>query len=305
MNRRTFIGVATAAMTAAVQKTAAKKLVLSSTTGTGLHIRFLGTGAADWQGVDGRGEHRRFSSILVDNSFLIDYTAQAKDMLPSGVAPTVILYTHSHGDHFNPTDALRLGIKTVYCHSSWYDTCVSRFQSVASTLGVSMPQVLKTTFGVPIEQSNVTVTPLPANHATGNIQEQTQFFLLEKGDVRLIYATDTSGIPVRAARWAGIDPENAGTPITALIMESTMGMNYEVNFRLFTHSSVALVKRTYDVLNSRKLYLPPSGQPVYLTHLARTLHGTQAQLDTQLPSPLKAAYDGLEVDFKPNPAIRD
>lgn len=84
-----------------------------------------------------------------------------------------------------------------------------------------------------------------------------------------------------------------------------MGMNYEVNFRLFTHSSVALVKRTYDVLNSRKLYLPPSGQPVYLTHLARTLHGTQAQLDTQLPSPLKAAYDGLEVDFKPNPAIRD
>ena len=45
-------------------------------------------------------------------------------------------------------------------------------------------------------------------------------------------------------------------------------------------------------------YTAPDGQPVYLTHLARTLHGTQAELDATLPSPLQAAYDGLEVVFK-------
>jgi hypothetical protein len=31
--------------------------------------------------------------------------------------------------------------------------------------------------------------------------------------------------------------------------------------------------------------------------MARTLHGTQAELDAILPYPLKAAYDGLEVIF--------
>ena len=44
-------------------------------------------------------------------------------------------------------------------------------------------------------------------------------------------------------------------------------------------------------------YTPKEGQPVYLTHMARTLHGTQAELDKTLPKPLKAAYDGLEVIF--------
>jgi hypothetical protein len=34
--------------------------------------------------------------------------------------------------------------------------------------------------------------------------------------------------------------------------------------------------------------------------MARTLHGTQAELDASLPHPLKAAYDGLEVIFKAN-----
>ena len=31
--------------------------------------------------------------------------------------------------------------------------------------------------------------------------------------------------------------------------------------------------------------------------MARTLHGTQAELDKTLPKPLKAAYDGLEIEL--------
>lgn len=81
-------------------------------------------------------------------------------------------------------------------------------------------------------------------------------------------------------------------------MEATMGMDYEVDFRLFTHSSVALVERTAHILKETKRDLPPAGQPVYITHLARTLHATQAELDTLLPAPLRAAYDGLEVVFR-------
>ena len=42
---------------------------------------------------------------------------------------------------------------------------------------------------------------------------------------------------------------------------------------------------------------PRKGQSVWLTHMARTLHGTQAELDKALPKPLKAAYDGLEIEL--------
>ena len=51
-------------------------------------------------------------------------------------------------------------------------------------------------------------------------------------------------------------------------------------------------------LEKTKRYTPAEGQPVYLTHMARTLHGTQAELDASLPGPLRAARDGEEVIFK-------
>ena len=44
----------------------------------------------------------------------------------------------------------------------------------------------------------------------------------KKGGVRLLYATDTSGIPGRSARMIGIDSHYPGYGITALIMEATM-----------------------------------------------------------------------------------
>ena len=77
-----------------------------------------------------------------------------------------------------------------------------------------------------------------------------------------------------------------------------MGIGYDDDFRLYTHSSVATVHQIYRVLHSTGRYTPPEGQPVYLTHMARGLHGTQAALDAPLPAPLKAAYDGQEVAFK-------
>ena len=82
-------------------------------------------------------------------------------------------------------------------------------------------------------------------------------------------------------------------------MEATMGMGDkgDEDYRLFTHSSVNTVLRTVKMLLKRKRLIMKEGQQVYLTHLARTLHPTQAELDARLPAPLKAAYDGLEVVF--------
>lgn len=82
-----------------------------------------------------------------------------------------------------------------------------------------------------------------------------------------------------------------------LIMEATMGIGHDTDFRMFCHSSVATVERTVSVLlNTKRLYLAP-GEKVYITHMSKSLHGSQAELNATHPAPLQAAHDGLEVVF--------
>ena len=289
MNRKEFIIGATAAGLASALPAAEKD---------GLRLRFLGTGAADWNGKDERGEHRRLSSVLIDNAILIDFTSTALDMLPEGVKPEVIFYTHSHGDHYNPVDALKLGVKLVYVHESWAEGARKEFAAVAVKLGVAVPEIRALAFGGTAEERGVRFICVPANHGTSRKGEHTAMYLVEKGDERLLYATDTGGIMAEAARIIGIDAHvRNGKPITALVMEATMGVEHTDDFRIFTHSSVDTVARIVRVLTETKRYLPLAGRKVYLTHMARTLHGTQAEIAAAVPAPLSPAYDGLEVVF--------
>lgn len=265
----------------------------------GIKVRFLGTGAADWNGRDDRGELRRLSSMLADGNVLFDLTAHNPEMLPSGCKPDTVFYTHSHGDHYHPETALKLGIKKVYLSQTWYDIATREFKQAAARLKAAMPQIIPLHIGQAVQADSLSVTPLPASHATEKFYEQPLIYLIEKAGAKIIYATDTAGIPAVAAKLAGLEAyDRERKPITGLIMEATMGMEHANDFRLFTHSSVSCVHQIVKVLQKTKRYTPCDGQPVYLTHMARTLHGTQAELDASLPQPLKAAYDGLEVVFK-------
>ena len=60
---------------------------------------------------------------------------------------------------------------------------------------------------------------------------------------------------------------------------------------------MATVAQAVRVLCATGRYLPAPGQKVYLTHMARTLHGTQAEVAAAVPAPLAPAFDGLEVAF--------
>ena len=306
MDRRSFIKIA-AASALAVGAKGANAAIFDSETYTnamqqaeaGLSVRFLGTGAADWFEKDERGEYRRLSSILVEGHILIDFTPTAKDMIPPMAHPDTIFYTHSHGDHYNPKAAIELGVKRVYLSNTWYDCAVDDFAREARALKVSAPEIIPLYVGQSVDVDGVRFTPMPANHASDKRFEQPLIYLIEKDHVRLLYATDTAGLPAYTTRWLNIDKHiSESKPLTAIIMEATMGMGHVEDFRFFTHSSVFDVERTVKVLTFTKRYTPPVGQPAYLTHMARTLHGTQAELDAQLPAPLKAAYDGLEVIFK-------
>ena len=301
MKRRSFLkaSIAVPLVTISPENVLGKESNDLMSDNEGIIVRFLGTGAADWNGLDSRGELRRLSSILVDNHILFDLTAGNIEMIPVNCKPEVLFYTHSHKDHYDPETALLLGLKRIYLSQTWYDIAKKDFKEAADRLKIVMPEIIPLYVGQIVQIGELRITPLPASHVTNNLFEQTLIYLLEKDGARIIYATDTGGISALAARLAGIDAHDRnGKPITGLIMEATMGIDYDSDYRIFTHSSVDCVSRIVDVLEKTKRYIPFENQPVYLTHMARTLHGTQAELDTSLPKPLKAAYDGLEVIFK-------
>ena len=299
MDRRDFLKVSSVSLMAmGADDVAAKMFEPSQEKKEGMSVRFLGTGAADWNGPDNRGEQRRLSSILVDKNILFDFTAGNIEMIPAGLKPEVVFYTHSHNDHYHPESALKIGVRKVYLSQTWYDIAKTDFEKASKKLNVQMPELIPLYIGQAVHVDGLRVTPLPASHATSKLFEQTLIFLIEKSEARVMYATDTAGIPAVAARLAGIDAHDPnGKPLTGLIMEATMGMDHDNDYRIFAHSSVGMVHRAVEVLQKTKRYLPVDDQPVYLTHMARTLHGTQAELDAALPYPLKAAYDGLEVIF--------
>ena len=299
MDRRDFLKVSSVSLMAmGADDVAAKMFEPSQEKKEGMSVRFLGTGAADWNGPDNRGEQRRLSSILVDKNVLFDFTVGNIEMIPAGLKPEVVFYTHSHNDHYHPESALKIGVRKVYLSQTWFDIAKADFEKASKKLNVQMPELIPLYIGQAVHVDGLRVTPLPASHATSKLFEQTLIFLIEKSEARVMYATDTAGIPAVAARLAGIDAHDPnGKPLTGLIMEATMGMDHDNDYRIFAHSSVGMVHRAVEVLQKTKRYLPVDDQPVYLTHMARTLHGTQAELDATLPYPLKAAYDGLEVIF--------
>ena len=299
MDRRDFLKVSSVSLMAmGADDVAAKMFEPSQEKKEGMLVRFLGTGAADWNGPDNRGEQRRLSSILVDKNVLFDFTVGNIEMIPAGLKPEVVFYTHSHNDHYHPESALKIGVRKVYLSQTWFDIAKADFEKASKKLNVQMPELIPLYIGQAVHVDGLRVTPLPASHATSKLFEQTLIYLIEKSEARVMYATDTAGIPAVAARLAGIDAHDPnGKPLTGLIMEATMGMDHDNDYRIFAHSSVGMVHRAVEVLQKTKRYLPVDDQPVYLTHMARTLHGTQAELDAALPYPLKAAYDGLEVIF--------
>ena len=175
-----------------------------------LSIRFLGTGAADWKKRDSRGEYRRLTSLMLNRKVLVDFTPSNREMMPSGCYPSVIFYTHSHDDHYNPAAAVALGIRRAYVHESWHDEAIEEFRKASEQMKTLMPEVLPLVIGKTVEVDGMMFTPLPSNHVTSRPREQTIMYLIENADgVRLLYATDTAGIPARALQIIGEKPISA------------------------------------------------------------------------------------------------
>lgn len=317
MDRRNFLKIGTTAVVAAslpdIKSSASANhediVITGPSTPGGLRVRFHGTSAA---GGRQNGAGRRNSSVMLDGRILIDLNGNNIDMVPEGLVPEAVFYTHSHPDHYEPSAALKLGVKQVFVGATWYDRAVADFKAAAeeipgnnnvipgnnnvipgSTRNLLPPKITPLAIGQKVTIGDITLTALPANHATADINEETLIYLVEKGGVRVLYATDTGGIMVRAARIAGIDGQTlTGKPITGLIMEATMAE--EEDHRIFAHSCTGDVLRTtHSLLKSGRL-TPPDGQiPTLLTHMSDHLHKDEGEI----PTPLMKAWDSLEVIY--------
>ena len=317
MSRRGFMeGAALAAAGCATAGCATDAAVAESVAARGIKVRFLGTGAAGWkpEWAEGKPHLRRQSSVLLDGRVLIDFTMCSFDKLPEGCRPEVLFQTHSHGDHYNPRAAVKSGVRRMYVQESWAAAAKADIAAAAEKLSLPAPEVIALPFGQPVEECGLRISGVPANHSTSRVTdgvlERTSLYLVEKGPARLLYATDTGGLMGDAARMIGIDPHvtaknfdrypksqfiHEPMPITAFIMEATDG-DIDDDFRLFVHSSVQAVSRTVNMLLKNGRYAPPPGQHAYITHLGIKYRDWPSEkIDAELPEPLRAAYDGLEL----------
>ena len=298
MKRRTFLsgmGAATVLGLAGEAKAA------TPTGDEGLHVRFLGSGSACWEKEPRTSKiFRRYSSVLIDGRFLIDYTWMAEDMLPEGCRPDTVIYTHSHGDHYDPRAAVKLGVKHVYLQRGWLADAKRDFAAAVEKVGGVVPEIHPLDVCVPFNLGGYEILPLPGNHWTGKPHEQALIYKVTKrcrdGAVRLLYATDTSGL-MSTVFFHGCRKD---APLTAVIMESTGNPVQKFGGMNISHSTASTVNDIFTTYlkPGKGHYMPNPGQPVYLTHIGYYEWG-QRTFDEQLPAGLKLAHDGLEVTFKP------
>ena len=193
--------------------------------GDGPHIRFLGTGAADWRPPHecndacaercarierlGGPNIRRASALFIAPDTLIDFTGQTAEALDAfdidGRAVRSLAIAHGHQDHFQPIDILAFaaglphtlalyGNATVaaameFAGGHQWDAAQERFVAAGTAPNVRTTAVAP---GITFAVGHARVTAVLANHMVDRermiLEQQALNFIVEIG-----YATDQDG----------------------------------------------------------------------------------------------------------------
>ncbi len=166
----------------------------------------------------------------------------------------------------------------MYAHESW-----------AGEIAGEGLTVVPLRIGVSVQAGDFTVTPMPSNHSTGKDYETTLHYLIEKNGQTLLYATDGAWLLNREHKIIG------KRTLDAVVFDATIGDSAPGDFRIFEHNSIDMVRlMTATMLKTGRLR---ENAPVYLTHMARTLHAPQKQLEAELKAPFIPCYDGMTATF--------
>ena len=78
------------------------------------------------------------------------------------------------------------------------------------------------------------------------------------------------------------------------MIDATIGDGHEGDYRVFEHNSLPMVRIMVESMQKTGMLKP--GAPVFLTHMARTQHGRQAELEAANPAPYVVCRDGLRAE---------
>jgi L-ascorbate metabolism protein UlaG (beta-lactamase superfamily) len=261
-----------------------------------MRLRFLGTGAADWN-IAGRRpgmEWRRFSSTLIDDSLMADPGPHIYDYAETNNLPqlfdkvTDVIVTHSHPDHFNVKSLLRLCGSGRNCRVYGDSACLRKLKS---ELGEDMSVDFRcVTPGGHFMAGGYDIMPVKANHGTGDINEIALNYVISKGGKTMYYGLDTGWLPYET--WLIIRK----LKFDCMVLELTMGDIVPGDDRIFSHTSIPMLKIMLETF--RKQGCAPDGCKIIVSHLARTLHTDHASTAAALsPLGVDVAYDGLLYEF--------
>lgn len=242
-----------------------------------MRFLFLGTGAADWKEPADDGEYRRNTSTLVDGEMLIDGNETISEALPMLENVPAMLFTHSHGDHYSKPFLQRVRPRRVFCEESWAEEAGARPVIPGSAFSTAGFQIL----------------PVTASHSTGRKNERPLHYILEKDGRRVLYATDGAWLTNHAYHAI-----KDGAPLDGCVFDGTVGDAFPDDWRVFEHNTLPMVRAMRRALE--KANLLKKGAPVVATHLARTLHPSQAALEAHeaaSDAPLLIARDGMTFEF--------
>ena len=253
-----------------------------------MHITFLGTGAADWRKDD--PDFRAFTSTRINEDLLIDGTMAVYERISGDTAAIKdVMYTHSHRDHFDIELLKKLAPVRAHIHSSWAHKVQAEGVEV-------IPFECNEKFSV----GNYEVMALPSNHLVEDWNEITVHYVVTHKDKSLFYATDGAWITTR--EWHGL----LNYELDAAIFDATIGDPYPGDYRVFEHNNLDMVRLMLKTMRCPMFADKPAfgkihgvikpDAPVFITHLARTLHPKQDELVKSLEE-FVVAYDGFEADI--------
>jgi len=277
-----------------------------------MHILFVGTGAADYEAAlhcdcpncrhiraHGGRNMRHYSSLLINGAVLVDCGATVPWRLAElGLPPScveAILFTHSHGDHLDPPAVEALlrarrperGPLPVYANEASLET-------LGELRGGLLSHCLSP--GDAFEVGDLRVTALHANHIVQ--EEEALNFVVEDGQTRLLYATDTAW-PLPTT-WRALQ----ALPLDTAIVEATFGLldgsshpdclTHHLNWTEFLRLRKALIEAS----------VLPATAPFLATHLSLHSVPPHDRFSRLAQPPAVVAHDGMTLGLSRGPRER-
>lgn len=268
-----------------------------------MRIRLLGTGSAD--GVPGyfgdtrvseyarehRGrEVRTRSAAVVDDCLKIDFGPDSLAQIQREGLDTrdwcALLFTHSHDDHFCPSELQYLLYPfcdcevmpfPIYGNAAILDAIRSRYPDWPFELNLT--ESFK-----PFSIGAYEITPIHAHHM---LEEDAHNFVIEHAGSKLIYATDT-GVWLEDT-WAFLP----GLRADALVIECGQGA---VETDYYGHLTFDQVLEVVDRM--RAIGAVHADTQIVTTHHSQLGDQTYAELVELLaPHGIEAGYDGMVLEI--------